>query len=128
MRRGKPEPLGELSPSTPHTLWSLIKDSTEDSFLILNFSILRGKQKSFTRVLCSVCSSLSFPGEWPLKVNLENQMKQETREKARPPGTSLENGDRPPLPPLLHPFCPEEALIIFHSLCAQTSSFSDGFS
>ena len=93
MRRGKPEPPGELSPSTPHTLWSLIKDSTEDSFLILNFSILRGKQKSFTRVLCSVCSSLSCPGEWPLKVNLENQMKQETREKARPPGTSLENGD-----------------------------------
>ena len=127
---------------------------THFSFLIFLFS---GKNKNPSQdiVFCLLFPFLPWRG-WTLKANLENQTKQETREKTRPLGTSLENEDRlgdgvsfspsnmtsvlsltasymqsPPLkhsslPPILHPFCLEESLIIFHSLCAQTSSFSAG--
>lgn len=87
MWRGRPEPLGELSPSTLHTLWSLVKESTEDSFLILNFSILREKQKSFT----GYCVLSAFP--FPALEGMDTQGKLGESDKAGDTGENQASGN-----------------------------------
>lgn len=89
--------------STAHPLWSLSKESTEDAlFFILveeEIQVSYFEEKGVGLLNIDMVFYLLFPflpwRDLPLTLNLENELKQETNERARTLRTSMESEDWP---------------------------------